>query len=175
MHHSNKTIETERLFLRPLNIFDFHNFKQLDMDPEVRSFFPEGPLSIDQVLPELERYIYEWETLGFGIFAVIEKASHQFIGRAGFAQLDSGIVEMGYLFFKECWGKGFATEVAIAILKWAETNVPIDRIVGFAPKKHIASWKVLEKIGMTFYKTDFYQDIECVYYYKKMLGCKTPS
>src|SRR6185437_2407187 len=81
----NKVIlETERLYLRPLEVDDFEGLCLLDTDPEVRSYFPEGVLNIDEVRKELNRYISEWETLGFGIFAVVEKKTNQFIGRCGF-------------------------------------------------------------------------------------------
>ena len=165
-HSLSVSIETPRLILRPLKNIDFRDFCLLDMDPVVRSFFPEGPLDIEQVHDELERHITEWQTIGFGIFAAILKYNNKFIGRCGFARLDSGEVEMGYLFLKEYWSQGYATEAAIAMLKWAEKNVPAKRIIGFAPITHPASIKVLEKSGMEFFKTDFYQEIQCNYYQK---------
>ena len=165
-HFQSVPIETQRLILRPLKNIDFKDLCLLDMDPVVRSFFPEGPLDIEQVHDELERHIAEWQRLGFGIFAAILKYNNKFIGRCGFAKLDSGEVEMGYLFLKEYWSQGYATETAIALLQWAEKNVSAKRIIGFAPISHSASIKVLEKSGMEFFKTDFYHDIQCNYYQK---------
>ena len=163
----NLKLETKRLVIRPLQEEDYTGLMVLDMDPVVRSFFPEGPLDEAQVRKELDRYLREWATLGFGIFAILEKDSNHFIGRAGFAKLDSGIVEFGYLILKEYWGKGIATEAAQSILEWGLHNIPIDRIIGFAPSNHIASIRVLEKCGMKYFKSDTYQDIACVFYEKK--------
>lgn len=161
-------IETQHLFLRPLEKTDFSGLCLLDTDIEVRHFFPEGPLTVEQVREELDRLIREWDEWGYGIFAAIDKKTHRFIGRCGFAKLKSGDVEMGYLFLKEYWGRGLATEVAIALLEWAKAHVPIERIVGFAPLVHVASLRVLEKAGMVFFKKDMYQGIECAFYEKRL-------
>lgn len=158
-------IETARLILRPVQRTDFADLCILDSDPEVRSYFPEGALDIEQIARELERFIKEWENLGFGMFVAIEKNNNQFIGRCGFAKLETGIVEFGYLLLKEYWGQGYATEASLALLGWGEKNIPTDHIVGFAPANHLASRRVLEKCGMQYHKMDIYQDIVCVFYY----------
>lgn len=157
-------IETQRLILRPPKQEDFLALCVLDMDPEVRSFFPEGPLTSEQVQIELDRFILEWREWGYGIFSVIDKTNNHLIGRCGFAKLKSGVVEMGYLFLKEHWGKGLATEVTIAMLAWAKTHVPIEKITAFAPISHPASLRVLQKARMNFVRKDFYQGIECDFY-----------
>ena len=157
-------IETERLILRAVQRTDFTDLCILDSDPEVRSYFPEGALEIEQIARELERFIREWENLGFGMFSVIEKSSKRFIGRSGFAKLESGVVEFGYLLLKEYWGQGYATEASKALLHWGSENIPVDHIVGFAPAHHFASRRVLEKCGMQYFKMDIYQGIVCVFY-----------
>jgi len=157
-------IETTRLYLRPVATEDLDALCLLDTDTEVRHFFPEGALTPFHVQKEIERFIHEWETLGFGMFSVFEKINNQLIGRGGFAKLQSGEVEMGFLFLKEYWGQGFATEASIALLEWAKTHVPAPRIVAFAPLHHLASLRVIQKSGMVFFKEDYYQNIPCAFY-----------
>ncbi len=157
-------IETERLRMRPLERQDLAGVCLLDTDPEVRSFFPEGELAPDQARRELERNISEWEKWGYGIFATFEKKTNSFIGRCGFARLASGVIEFGYLLLKPYWGLGYATEATQAILNWGFAHTDIDRVVGFAPVDHVASLRVLEKVGMVFCRKDFYQGIECAFY-----------
>lgn len=164
--HKNKILlETERLYLRPLEANDFECLCLLDMDPEVRSFFPEGVLTAEQVQKELDRHILEWDTLGFGIFAIVDKQNDRFIGRSGFAPLKSGEVEFGNLFLKECWGQGYATEAAKTLLPWGIQHIPVEYIIGFAPVAHKASIRVLQKCGMQYIRMGFYQNIPCVYYH----------
>jgi ribosomal-protein-alanine N-acetyltransferase len=161
-------IETARLYLRPVSRADLDAFCVLDTDSKVRHFFPEGALTPWHIEQEIERFISEWATFKFGMFSVFAKETDQLIGRGGFAKLQSGEVEMGFLFLKECWGQGYATEVSIALLEWAKTHVPADRIVAFAPLNHLASLRVIEKSGMTFFKEEDYQDIPCAFYEQKM-------
>ncbi len=165
---SNFTLETERLRLRPIQKLDFEDLCILDSDPDVRRYFPEGALEIEQIAREVDRFVMEWKTLGFGMFAAIEKNNNHFIGRCGFAKLESGEVEFGYLLLKEYWGQGYATEASKALLEWGVKNIPTDHIVGFAPANHLASRRVLEKCGMQYHKMDIYQDIVCVFYQKKI-------
>jgi [ribosomal protein S5]-alanine N-acetyltransferase len=164
MKNNDATVETQRLILRPVQAEDFEALCVLDMDPEVRSYFPEGVLNREEVQKELDRYIREWNTIGFGIFAAIEKQSNQLIGRCGFAKLSSGVVEFGYLFLQPKWGQGYATEASRALLAWATQHISVDHITGFAPANHIASLRVLEKCGMKFVKMDSYRNIECAFY-----------
>lgn len=158
------SIETKRLFMRPLEVGDLENICLLDTDPEIRSYFPEGALTNEQAKRELDRNILEWERWGHGIFAMFEKETNVFVGRCGFARLSSGVIEFGYLLLKPYWGKGYATEATQAILDWGFENTDIDCVVGFAPLDHLASRRVLEKVGMKYCNTDFYQEIECVFY-----------
>ncbi len=158
-------LETDRLYLRPLVQTDFESICRLDTHPAVRAFFPEGILTPAQVQAELARHLLSWQNLNFGIFAVIHKESQSFIGRAGFAQLKNGTVEMGYLFLPEYWGEGYATEAAQALLTWGIAHIPVDRIVGFAPCDHMASRRVLEKCSMQFDRIDLYKDLPCAFYY----------
>lgn len=173
MKDNNLLLKTERLYLRPIAKKDFEDVCLLDTDPEVRSYFPEGALNIEQVERELERYLREWQAIGFGIFAIFERETNQFIGRGGFAKLKSGEVEFGYLFLKEYWGKGYATEAAKALLEWGLAHIPVEYIIGFAPTHHIASIRVLEKCGMKYYKSDSYRNIPCVFYQIKSDKNKT--
>ncbi len=164
---SDLRLETDRLYLRPLVQTDFLALCALDTNPKVRAFFPEGVLSPEQIQTELKLRLQSWESLGFGIFGVVLKESNVLIGRAGFAQLKNGIVEMGYLFLPEYWGQGYATEASLALLAWGLEHIPVDRIVGWAPCDHFASRRVLEKCSMHFDRIDLYRDVPCAFYYLK--------
>ena len=157
-------IHTERLYLRPILQSDFEDLCRLDGDPEVRSFFPEGALSVSQVQQELDRHLLSWQAKGFGLFTMIERATQTFVGRCGFAQLHNGAIEMGYLLLPTYWGQGYATEAALATLQWGFEHLPTDRVVGFAPILHLASLRVLEKCGMQWEYMDLYRDIPCAFY-----------
>jgi ribosomal-protein-alanine N-acetyltransferase len=74
-----------------------------------------------------------------------------FLGRAGFGCFSpTGELELGYSFFRDLWGRGYATEAARALLDWVYQIQPVDHVIGFAVAGHEASRRVLEKVGMAF-------------------------
>lgn len=78
--------------------------------------------------------------------------------------LENNEVEVGYLLHKNYWGKGYATEALNALLNWAKKNIKRQYIIAFAPTHHVASQRVMEKCGMTLYKTDIAHGVECKFY-----------
>ncbi|MFK5959576.1 MAG: GNAT family N-acetyltransferase [Lutibacter sp.] len=79
----------------------------------------------------------------------------------GFAVLkylpEIGKTDIGYRFLPEYWRKGIATEVSKEIIKYGFEILKLERIIGITMLKNIASYKVLEKIGLDFYKFDKYE------------------
>ena len=158
------TLTSERLGFRILEEHDFENLVKLDMDPEVRAFFPGGvstPELLREKIIRSSRCILE---KGFGEFSVNDLKTSKFLGRAGFAELDSGEIEVGYLFLKEYWGQGLATEALNALLGWAENVLLVSRILAYAPANHHASIRVMNKAGMRFLKTEAQNGENFTYY-----------
>jgi ribosomal-protein-alanine N-acetyltransferase len=155
-----KILETKRLICRAMNFEDYSDHVLLDTSPEVRRFFPGGILTSEQVKQKMIHNIQRVAMVGFGDFVVTNKEG-VFMGRAGFGIDKNQEVELGYKFLPKFWEKGYATEIAFALKEWGFENIPVDfmpqnRILGFAHAEHIASQKVLEKIGMTCFKIDQY-------------------
>ena len=154
--------ETERMGFRPMVIEDAGNLFKLDGDPEVRSFFPDGPLTQDEVLDKI-RINQEWfHECGFSAFIIEDKRTQTFMGRGGICPFSELEIEAGYVFLKEFWGQGFATEALKGILNWGFENIQnSDTIIAFAPMNHIASHKVMEKNGMVYFKNIDYKGVPC--------------
>jgi ribosomal-protein-alanine N-acetyltransferase len=149
-------LETDRLLLRHLEPGDLDALYALYRDPEIRRYFPEGTLTLDETRQELE-----WHENGhpsqphLGLWATIVKETGQFIGRCGLLPWHiDGVdeVEVAYLIDKAHWGVGYATEAAEGILKYARATLGLSRLVCLIDKENIASIRVAEKIGMTFEK-----------------------
>jgi RimJ/RimL family protein N-acetyltransferase len=73
---------------------------------------------------------------------------HSSAGRAGWSQFEDGSIEIGYAIKPEFWGHGYAGEAATALMQWAKSNRPENRLVGFALPSNKASLRILERIGM---------------------------
>lgn len=161
-----KIVETNRLILRELNRTDAKQFFNLNANPEVLKYTGDVPFSsISNAESFLKNYT-EYKKNGFGRWAVLSKTSGEFLGWCGLKRNEEGDIDLGFRFFQENWGKGYATEAAKACLNIGFNTLHIDEIIGRAAIENIASTKVLEKIGMTFWKKDLCEGIENSVYYK---------
>ena len=164
MTQSEYLFMSKRLGFRPIDDTDFDALKELDMDPEVRSYFPEGILTPEQIKQRISKNKESHQENGFGDFAVLDLKTSQFVGRAGFAFTQEGDIEVGYVFLKHYWGLGLAQESLQALLTWARDNLDSPRIVAYAPRRHAASFNVMKKAGMRYFKTEKTRGVDCDYY-----------
>ena len=134
------------------------------MDPDVRAQFPEGILTPAQIKAHVANARASFREHGYGDFAIIERATERFAGRAGFGSLENGDVEVGYVLLKEFWGRGLAQESLRALLAWAKDTLAVPRIVAYAPQQHSASFNVMKKAGMRYVKTDEMRGVSCDIY-----------
>ena len=144
--------ETDRLVLRELHVSDASDCFKLNSNPEVIKY--TGDEAFESVC-EAEDFLKNYDAYkktGYGRWAVIEKASNTFIGFCGLKLDEENLVDIGFRFLQETWGKGYATESSIVSMKFGFENFDIDEIIGRADTKNLASIRVLEKLGMNFWK-----------------------
>jgi len=114
-----------------------------------------GPAKIADVDAALERIRTSQEENGFSFWAVERKSDHSFVGYCGLKRAAlpgmalNGEVEIGWRLREDAWGKGYALEAALAVLDWAWTNLDCDRVVSFTVSSNEASWRLMERLGMT--------------------------
>lgn len=144
-------LETERLVLREHTIGDAENAYLLNLDPEVIKYTgDESFKSIEEARTFLGNYNH-YEKYGFGRWAVIDKATQEYLGWCGLKytpELDE--FDIGFRFMKKHWNNGYATEAATACLHLGFSTLGMNRIVGRAMKENMASIKVLQKIGLSY-------------------------
>ncbi|HEY8203772.1 MAG TPA: GNAT family N-acetyltransferase [Pyrinomonadaceae bacterium] len=158
------TIETERLRLRMFRPDDLDDLAAMFADPEVVKYVGEGkPASREEAAKALDSIIANWSKNGFGRWAAIDKATDAFIGFGGLRSL-FGTPEVVYHLAKENWGKGFATELGRAALRFGFEDRGFDRIVAITKPLNAASIHVLEKLGMKYEKHAHYYDLDVVQY-----------
>ena len=157
------TLKTERLILRPWKEEDLEPFAKLNADPRVMECFV-SPLTKEKS-DELARKVQKkFEEKGWGWWAVSVPGVAEFIGFIGLNSLDPSTfpvpfapaVEIGWRLAFDHWGKGYATEGALAALEYGFKKLLLDEIVAFTTVQNVRSRKVMEKIGMTHdLKADF--------------------
>ncbi len=162
----NKTIETERLILRRFTDSDVEAVFEFNSHPEVVRYTGEKPLrSIEEAQNVIDTvWKRDYNIQGYGRFAVVYKPDNKVIGFSGLKwESDIGETDIGYRFLPEYWGKGIATESCLPLLDYGFNDLGLHQIVGLAYPDNVASCKVLEKIGMRHYKTDYFpgDSIKC--------------
>ena len=145
-------IETERLILRQFEPGEGALIYTLNEDPEVTLYTGDPVRHLAHANEVLEQVILpQYALYNHGRWAVHTKPGGEFIGWCGLKyrpELDE--VDLGYRFIKSAWGKGYASEAAMASIRYGFEKLGLRRIVGRAMCGNLASLKVLEKCGMKF-------------------------
>lgn len=149
-----RIIETERLFLREFTIDDAQLLIDLNSNSNVTRYTGDGPVeSVAKAKEILETIIFPQYPNKIGRWAVHLKSTNEFIGWCGLKFIEElNETDLGYRFFEEHWGKGYATECAKACLAYGFNTLEMKEIVARAAIDNTNSVKVLEKVGMKFEK-----------------------
>lgn len=157
-------LETQRLILRQFEDSDWDFIKDLDSDPEVVKWISAGVPSDDKevnramgIFMDLQKK-YNGE---LGFFMAHEKESNKAIGWFHLRPLKSEWdntkkLEIGYRLRREFWGKGYASEGSIELVKKG-FEYGADEIWAHAIKGNKASTKVMEKAGLSFHHEEIYE------------------
>jgi ribosomal-protein-alanine N-acetyltransferase len=141
-----KTIETERLVIRAHSPEDWRDLFEYLSVPETYIYEPGSPITADGAKK------MSIERSGSDIFLpVILKENRKMIGHLYFNRTgpeEFMTRELGYIFNPRYHNKGYATEASAAILGYGFDDLHAHKIVAFCNPRNIASWRVLEKIGM---------------------------
>lgn len=107
-----------------------------------------------RTLEQAEKYLIDgplamYRQHGFGMYRVTRLADGLDIGLCGLVYRDYlGKPDVGYAFFPEFAGQGYASEAAAAIFAYGKNVLQLSEIVGIVAPHNIASQKVLQKLGL---------------------------
>lgn len=144
-------LETERLYMREMEQSDFHPLCKILQDKDVMYAY-EGAFSDEETQAWLDKQFARYHEYGFGLWAVILKETGEMIGQCGITMQtwkDRQLVEVGYLFQKAFWHRGYATEAAKACKMYAFTKLDADEVVSIIRDTNTASKNVAVRNGMT--------------------------
>ncbi len=127
-------------------------------DPEVVKYISGVPSTLQATWFRMMRYLGHWALLGFGYWAVEDKATKAFAGEVGFADFKrdidppiAGIPELGWVIKTAMHGQGFATEAVRAAAEWGDAHLESKRTVCMVAPENLASIRVAEKAGFAEY------------------------
>ena len=145
-----QVLQTERLVLRHLSVGDVPFILRLLNEPSwLENIGDKGV----RTAADAQRYIETgpvemYGRLGFGLYQVRLTASDEPIGMCGLLKRETlEHADLGFAFFPEFWGNGYAREAAAAVLSYARKKLGLARILAIIAPNNDASRRVLEKLG----------------------------
>jgi RimJ/RimL family protein N-acetyltransferase len=168
-------IETDRLTLRGHRVDDFDASFGMWSDPVVTRFIGGKPSSRQQAWSRLLNYVGHWALLGFGYWALEEKASGQFVGELGFADfkrdLDPsmrGVPELGWALASSFHGRGYATEAVRAAVAWGDARFGPARTFCLIDSENLTSIRVARKNGYREFKRAAFNERPTIFFERQI-------
>ncbi len=161
----NLTFESERLTFRPLAEDDLDLAIAQWTDPEVVKYVAERTYSEAELARDMPLFIRRCGGGCIGIWCLTDKTTGEKIGTAILLpmpiELDDtdwdlligddipdGDIEVGYILKRSAWGKGYATEACMRMLRFAFEVSPLEEVVACTDPDNVASQRILTKCGM---------------------------
>lgn len=151
-----RSFQSERLIYVPLSSDHADPFYLLESDPDVLKYYRrEVAKDRTEALNNLLVYVkYAMDHEGRGAWAAISKDSAEFVGISVVIHLDKNPEikehEIGYRLLKKYWGKGYATEMAKAMIAYGFDHLKLDDLFATTHPENLVSQKVLEKAGFIY-------------------------
>jgi len=147
-------LETARLRLRAHRVDDFEAFAAIWGDPEVSRYLGGRPSTREESWMRLLRHPGLWAMLGYGYWAIEEKAGGRLIGDIGYADFKrsmepplEGMPELGWVLAREAQGQGMAREALAAVLAWGRGHFGAHRAACIIDPDNAASVRLAESAG----------------------------
>ena len=159
------TLETERLCLRGHRKDDHAALAAIWADPEVVRYIGGKPFTAQESWLRLLRYPGLWCLLGYGFWAIEEKAGGRLIGDIGYMDVKRDMQpplgtmpELGWVLAADAQGHGYASEALTAVLAWGHAHFGAHRAVCIIDPANVASIRLAAKAGFRLAYASTYLD-----------------
>jgi len=123
-------------------------------DPEVVRYTIGEPSAPQRTWLRILGYRGHWQLLGFGYWALEEKATGRYVGECGFAEFRRGLYasidglpELGWVVAQHAQGRGYAIEALRAIVAWGDAHFAGLKTACIIQRANRRSFRVAEKLG----------------------------
>ena len=149
MYDANMQLETPRLILRQPRLSDLDRWAEFMADPQAANYIG-GVQPRSVVWRSLATMAGAWAIAGFGMFSALDKASGEWIGRLGpWCPEGWPGTEVGWAISRQYWGRGYATEGAIAAIDWAFAELRWSEVIHTIAPDNLNSKAVARRLGST--------------------------
>ena len=144
-------LHTQRLELRALCDADLEPFAAMMADERVYRWLGGQPSTPADAWRSMAVFLGHWSLRGYGQWALEERESGRFVGRAGLWNPHGWPgLEVGWAVAPDHWGKGYATEAGRASLQWAFATLDLDQVISLTRTDNAASQRVMTKLGLRY-------------------------
>jgi len=147
-------VKTDRLVLRQMNENDEDHLMHIFSDPVAMQYYPSTKTR-EQARSWIQWNQNNYEKHGTGLWICELKEEGTFVGQCGIVPQtvdERSEMEIGYLFVRAYWGKGLATEAAMAVKEYGFTSMGRSRLISMIYKPNLPSIQVAKRIRMSFEK-----------------------
>jgi RimJ/RimL family protein N-acetyltransferase len=131
---------------------DLAPWAAMNADPEVRRYLGP-PLTYEQASAWALAFQDDLDRQDFGFWALEVRASGEFVGFTGLSTVDEEMpfsgVEVAWRLARPAWGRGYATEAALAALEYGFDVMRLPEVVAVTVATNVRSRAVMQRIGMT--------------------------
>ena len=159
-------IETERLALREFTLDDVDAVFAIIGDAETMKYYPRR-FSRDDAVDWVRKILERYRGDGFSLYAVTLQGSRDVIGDCGLMRQEvegDSLIEVGYHFRRDCWGRGYATEAAKHCMAYAFRHLGAPKVVSLIRPQNVPSRRVAERNGMTVEREVLFHDLPHLLY-----------
>ena len=135
-------IETDRMVVRDFTMDDLNDMHDILGDGETMKNC-EPAYTMEKTADFLQRFCIEKK----GAVAAVHKETAKVIGYILFNEFDDGVYEIGWIFNKAYWGKGYACETCKAVIDYAFNSMKAHKVFAEAIDG-IKSVNLMKKLGM---------------------------
>ncbi len=155
-------VTTERLLFRSTQLDDHSWWMAYINDATAIRFMPFTVGSEEDCRLFIQRALDRYATDGSGLNAIVERASGHPVGMIGLlTQVVDGVdeLEVGYHLLPSAWGRGYATEAAIACREFAREHAMASSVISLIDHGNSASQAVAKRNGMTYEKDTVHRGV----------------
>ena len=163
-------LERGPLRFERIRVAHARELEPLSLDPRVWRTLQdprEPPPTSRDVWRNAERKDAHWELHGFGQWLLREHKDGLVVGRGGLQYTEAtGFreVEIGWAVLPERWGRGYATELAVAAIEAAFSGLGLASVIAYTQLHNHASRRVMEKAGFHYESDLLYEELAHVVY-----------
>ena len=147
-------LRTENVIVREITVSDVDRLYEIYSDADVVRYIENLYENREEEIRFTKDYISnQYRFYEYGMWIVESANTNEIIGRAGiFDRADEEYKEIGFVFAKEYWGRGYATETLKAIIKYAYEEFEVDTLIAHVMSENVWSKRLLESLGFVYEK-----------------------